>query len=188
MPHRECGIASSESCAERGRPPSSRSRLRRCRRKPPIACTSCEVDGSVLSKLPQCRPRCGRSARATRADDRRQISPACPTGTLSAGLRLAAAFTVRQRLSSPTFAEAHAGFVSVCKFHAGLGQRFLDYRQSFGIPGVTANLDVVDGIPVKARGRRQVPYCPVQAGSCHSYLCACHRHLTVLLSHVPMAQ
>ena len=57
----------------------------------------------------------------------------------------------------------------------------------FLISYVAADLNVADGVSVEFGRAREVSDGPVQRGTRHPNLCACHSHKDVRLSHVPMS-
>jgi len=67
-------------------------------------------------------------------------------------------------------------------------QYFFDQFERLWIAGIPSNLYVVDRISMKAGCFREVSHSPIQRCPCHSYLCICHRHAIVLLSHVSESQ
>ena len=59
--------------------------------------------------------------------------------------------------------------------------------KEFLVSRIAAHLDVGDGVPVEAGRFRELPNGPIQRGARHSYLCICHRHIIVPLSHVSLS-
>jgi hypothetical protein len=53
---------------------------------------------------------------------------------------------------------------------------------------VATDLDIRDRVSMKTGRLSQVPNRPIQRSTCHPNLCSCHRHETVLLSHVTTSQ
>jgi hypothetical protein len=88
----------------------------------------------------------------------------------------------------PALSQPHARPVSIRELDAGTRQHCFNYGKTLGVAGIPADFDIVDCISVKPCRFGQVPHSPIQGGSSHPYLCTCHRHMIVLLSHVPLTQ
>src|SRR5215469_1269285 len=88
------------------------------------------------------------------------------------------------------FAEPHAGATAVFvdEVHASALERADDRGKGRGIARVAAGFNIGHRVAVDLGGLGEVPHAPIQRGAGHSYLCACHRHWIVLLSHVLMPQ
>src|SRR5262245_28535355 len=88
----------------------------------------------------------------------------------------------------PALSQPHARPASIRELDTGTRQHCFDYGKTLWVAGIPADLDIVDCISVKPCCFGQVPHSPIQCGSSHPYLCTCHRHMIVLLSHVPLTQ
>ena len=72
---------------------------------------------------------------------------------------------------------AYAAAVFVYEFHPSALKR-ADYSgKGRRIAGIAASFNIGHSIAVDASRRSEVPDAPIEGGTRHSYLCACHRHL-----------
>jgi hypothetical protein len=83
-------------------------------------------------------------------------------------------------------AHPRSSAILVDEFHAGAFQYTFDRREGLRVTKIPPHLNICDCISVQSSGFCKVTDGPIQGRTSHSYLCTCHRHWLVLLSHVQL--
>ena len=89
---------------------------------------------------------------------------------------------------TPPRSVTNSSTVVVNEFDACLSQNCFHQLERPWVARVTSDFNIVDGVSMKTCCFREVPNRPIKSSSSHSYLCTCHSHNIVLLSHVAESQ
>src|SRR4051794_15952342 len=85
-------------------------------------------------------------------------------------------------------ANPRSSAILVDELDASSSQSLLNKLKRFRITGKTTHFNIVDRVSMQTCRIREVPDSQIQRCTSHAYLCTCHRHLIVLLSHVLESQ